>query len=195
MRKYFGIMILLIMSVTMFGQTKLSAPIGLTFGNSLESAKQILNQVGTFVEKTSRPYGISVQYSEVKIGATTADVVMCKFVNNKLFEVCVYYKADDEKIQSMYDNFCSIINTKYGKGKSFRIFRYPYKDGDEDFITAIEGGYADIETYWTHWTHEEEDDAIVVEIIKVPAIRISYQNGVLFNEAKRIEDNKNNASF
>ncbi len=190
MKKALIISLLVFVSSMIFAQEKIiTPPLGLTFGMNETDFKAVLNKYGTFKSRTSQSYGFGINYNEVKIGSTIASLVIAKFVDNKLFEIGAYYIVDDEDIQSKYNEICQIITTKYGRGEETRNFRYPYKDGDDDFVMAVKGGYTDISTVWVL------TNAISVEINKIPAINLIYQSTSLYDIVEKNKNNKNVDQF
>lgn len=169
-----------------FGQLKLEAPVGLEFGSSLSTVKAKLSSRGKFDNEGKLEYGTSLTFLDVKIGSLTAFLAMTKFVDNKLFEVNFIFESENSnEIQDLYRKISNIIEGKYGIGKSYRDFKYPYSDGDDDMIIAIKNGYADISTYWTNFTNES--DAISTEILSISdmlSVSLCYQNGELYEKAQ-----------
>jgi hypothetical protein len=192
MKKLICISVMLFTAIASYSQSNLNPPIGLTWGSTVESTKQVLNKLGTFGEISDASYGKFLRYDKVAIGTTSADVVFLKFTNNKLFEIKIAYYVEDADIQSKYDQICQIITSKYGKGNEYRTFKYPYEDKASDFEMAVKGGYADISTFWIDMF---TDGAITVEINKIPGIILGYQNSDLFKEARKASDSKDNVSF
>lgn len=183
----------LLISLATFAQERLTPPLGLSFGMTLESAKIKLNSAGTFNKSGISDFGKTLTYEKVKIGSTVSDMVMCKFVNNALFEVVIFYLIENTEIEEKYAEFCTIIRNKYGEGESYRNFKYPYEDTADDLEMAVKGGYASIVTYWSK--SFTNSDAISVEIISAPAIKLSYQNGTLIDEATKVKTDKDKVAF
>jgi hypothetical protein len=180
------------LNILLMGQDKMiTPPLGLTFGMRESAYKTAMLKYGTFDKAEDEAYGRSLNFLNVSIGNTKSFVFVGKFVNNKLFEVVVGYNDDITEIEERYKDICSIISSKYGQGKSFRNFKYPYEDKEEDFELAVRSGHADIVTYWgTYETNE-----ISVEINKIPAVSITYQSTTLVEEAVKKVDNNNSSQF
>jgi hypothetical protein len=190
MKKLTLIILAVLISSSILAQDKIiTPPLSLSFGMSDVAFKTIMNKNGTYSETKTQDYGKSISYDLVNIGSSTATIFTGKFVNNKLFEINMYYLVEDEDIQDKYDEICEIISNKYGKGDEKRVFRYPYEDGDEDFVQAVKGGYTDIITFWIF------TNALSVEILKVPAIKVIYQSDSLYNEVEKIINGKNKDQF
>lgn len=190
MKKVLIISLLVFISSMILAQEKIiTPPLGLTFGMNETDFKAVMNKYGTFKSKSSQSYGFGIHYNTVKIGSTTASLVIGKFVENKLFEIVAIYIVEDEDIQRKYKEICEIITTKYGKGEETRKFRYPYEDGDDDFVIAVKGGYTDISTLWVL------TNAISVEINKIPAINLIYQSTSLYDLVEKNKNSKNIDQF
>lgn len=192
MKKLF-ILLFAMMMFSLNAQKSLTPPVGLSFGMNLESAKQKLDPIGTFDESVTAVYGKRITYYNVKIGSTVSDMMGCKFVNDKLYEVVIFYDATHSEIENKYNSLCAIITDKYGEGQSYRNFKYPYEDKASDIEMAIKGGYANIATYWLKQFNNE--DGISVKITSGMAIMLIYQHGVLTNEAINISTIKDKNAF
>lgn len=193
MKKLFTIILTLLLSIVVFGQQKLYAPLGLSFGGSIQASRQVLDKLGTFDKITNPTYGKALIYTDIKVGSTKADAVVAKFVNNKLFEVGFLYGVEDNNIESVYEKLCKIISDKYGEGHSYRLFTDPYFDGDGYFMQALKVGKLNISTFWS--SRFSNSDAIWIEIETSGIIALSYQDGKLLLEAIELNNSKDNASF
>ena len=180
---------LILLPSYIIGQLKpITPPLGLTFGMSEDSFKSIMKKYGEFDQSYNQPYGKALSYINVKIGNTTSDIVGAKFVNNKLFEVTLYYLVEDIDIHLKYREFCNIFEDKYGTGKEIRYFISPYQEKDGHFVEAVKNGKAKIFTLW------ESVNTITVTIDKLPAIEINYQSVSLYDEARK-KGNRNLNEF
>lgn len=190
MKKLTLIILAVLISSLIIAQEKIiTPPLGLTFGMNETAFKSVMNKYGVYGSRTVQTYGIALSYNDVKIGSTTASFVIGKFVEDQLFEIGAFYIVEDADIQNKYNEICEIITNKYGKGDEIRNFRYPYKDGDDDFVMAVKGGYTDISTIWSL------TNSIAVGINKAPAITLIYQSTSLYEIVRQKMNNKNIDQF
>ncbi len=185
------------MSSYLFGQRKLDAPLGLTFGTNMATVKSIFNtKGGLHLSDEKTDVGIDVNYRQIRVGTLDTYVSSYRFVNDKLFEVLFTFDPlNNNHIQSKYNEICDVIIGKYGKGKSTRDFKYPYNDGDNDMQIAIERNYTQIKTIWT--TFADGGDLILAIISGGETCRVllNYRSGKFNEEAKKREILKNNSEF
>lgn len=187
--------IILCFPVMIKAQSNVEAPMGLAFGSDMASVKSVMNNKGTFDSENIQSYGKSLLYSGVSVGVKNATLASFKFTDNKLFEVSLVFEPSREtEIEDMYDSICDIINAKYGRGESFRNFKYPYDDTDDDFLIALKGGYATIKTYWMKF---DDEDSITVGIEKYGSLCVilKYQNGKLIDQAQNKQKELNTSEF
>lgn len=147
----------------------LSAPIGLTFGMSKEKAKLImLNKKAKLDVK--RSLVDKLIYGNVKVGGKMTDFIVLLFVDNKLFDVSIYYFDLEARQQENYDKLKETIDSKYGFSETYRTFKSPYKDGDGYEMQAIKVGKGSITTYWSL-----KNGIISLEILETMNICVGYQ--------------------
>ena len=167
-----------------FAQSKLDAPIGLTFGQNIDIVKLILDKKGEYVDTTNVDYGTVLTYSNINLEYLTSEIIICKFVGDSLFEVDMLFRSTIiHDIEKKYDEVCNIVISIYGEGDSFRSFKYPYSDKSSDLIEALMNGSADIKTRWQFMFLEE--DAVSAQIIEYDQslyVKVSWQNGKLINK-------------
>lgn len=193
--KFFWVVFFNAMCLTLVSQspTKLTGALGLTFGINKAKVKEIIVGKGGILKETKIN---SISFSNVKMGTQNSDILLCKVVNDKLFEiVAIFAPSVEARAQELYDEIKNIIESKYGKGESFRSFKGIYTDGDGYEMQAIKTGNATIATYWTNF---ENKNGIVLEIVgteRLVFIKLSYQDGLLIEEAIKIEDSKNAVEF
>jgi hypothetical protein len=187
---------LIVSTITLFAQSEqpeLNGALGLTFGMNKSTVKNIITEKGGIVE-ISKSGNFSI--TKLNMGTKKPDVVITKFVNDKLFEIVVVFMvAQEAKTQDVFDDIKSIIETKYGKGNSYRTFKGIYSDGDGYEMQAVRTGNATISTYWLNF---KDENAIGLEISNTDnfmLVRLDYQDGKLLDIASKQEDAKNNVEF
>jgi hypothetical protein len=148
----------------------LNAPIGLTFGMYKEKAKAIMfNKKGKLDVK--RSVVDKLIYGNVKVGGKMTDFIVLLFVDNKLFDVSIYYFDLDARQQENYDKLKETIDNKYGFSETYRTFKSPYTDGDGYEMQAIKVGKGSITTYWSL-----KNGIISLEILVTMNICVGYQD-------------------
>lgn len=193
MKKLFVFLTMMLIVTSGISQTPLNPPLGLKFGSTPDEVKKEVSSKGTYKTIETATYGKLLTFDDVIVGSTTAQSVMFKFVNNKLFAVTLIYIVENiNELQAKYDNLSEIITSKYGQGHSFRTFRYPYDDTADDFAAAVRGGYADISTFWSKMFTGE--DGIILEL-KRYGVTMEYQSGALMSEALEAQKSKDEVAF
>lgn len=187
----------LLISLASFCQSKLDAPLGLIFSSNRATVKSNLSSKdGVFDKESKHIYGTSLIYNDIKIGSLKSETSIFKFVDDKLFEVNLFFSpTHNNEIQDIYDDICKIIFDKYGKGESFRNFKYPYEDKADDQIIAMKKGYADITTFWLKFS---DSDAITAKILPFDEdieVKLSYQSGNLLKLAMKKQEIQNKNDF
>ena len=189
MRKI-SILLLMCISISSYGQTALTAALGIDFGSPPSTIKAALNSMGTFDEETST----LISYADVQVGTTKAILCNVGIIDNKMHTLSLYYTTQESQLQSTYDKIVDIINSKYGEGDSFRNFSGIYTDGDDFESQAIRLGYADIVTYWKF----DDGNIICCEQEYIGSafyVSLTYQDSKLINIAVERAQAKNNSKF
>jgi hypothetical protein len=185
MKKLSLFIVFIITQIIIFGQAELTGAIGLTFGMNQSSVKGILMKKGGTLSMEKDDY---MSFIRVQMGTKTADVVICQFVNNKLFEIDAdFIPKVETKSQELYDEVRKIIVDKYGESKSFRIFNGIYEDGASYEMQAIRTGNESIATYWTDF---KIGNSIALEIKangNLVYVSLIYQDGFLMGEVEKKE--------
>jgi hypothetical protein len=163
----------------------LNAPIGLTFGMSTEKAKAFMLRKNVKLD-TKYSKKDKLFYNNVKVGSKTADFITLLFVDNKLFDVTIYYDVTNGRIQETYDLLKETIDNKYAYVAPYRNFDKPYFDGDGYEMQAIKLGKGSISTYWGL-----KNGTISLVIEQSLEISIGYQEinlaAIYFNRKKKKE--------
>jgi hypothetical protein len=181
------ILLVLIMasSLLLSAQSELTGAIGLTFGMNKNAVKGFIVQKGGTIENAK---GGTLLITNVTMDTKRPVMVMCKFVNYRLFEISAYFIPSlEDKTQELYDEINGIVESKYGKGQSFRDFKGIYEDGDGFEMQAVKTGNASIATYWRNFINS---NVICLEIYSLSDnlyVRLTYQDG---NLAAKVEKQK-----
>jgi hypothetical protein len=189
---------IMMITISSYGQTvshELTGAIGLTFGMDKATVKSILSAKGTFHGMIKPDVS---GFSDVSIGSKKAGIVMCGFVNDKLYRILCIFTPEAEntsKAQELYDEFTTILTTKYGKtSNSFRLFDYPFEDKESDWDIAIETSKATIDSFW-NLPDKETGNSIALSINKDFTVHIDYQSKTLRDIVIEKEKSKNTDAF
>jgi hypothetical protein len=185
--------LMMVFSISLAAQTELTGALGLTFGMNAGTVKSIMQKKGGIVESAING---NLSITNVTMGTKKPAMVICKFVNNKLYDIGVYFIPTVEaKTQELFDEISSTIVSKYGEGRSFRHFSGKYTDGDGFEMQAVKLGFADIATYWSKFLN---NNAISLEIYPLKDnlyVKLTYQDDRLAAEGEKQDATKNNAEF
>jgi hypothetical protein len=186
--------IMIISSISSLAQeVELKGAMGLTFGSNKATVKKIMASKGAILMSDKADI---IAYTDFPIGTLKAYILFCKFVNDKLYEIVANFDPVLEaKTQERYDEICEIISSKYGKGDSRRLFTGTYTDGDGFEMQAIRLGNADIATFWVNF---KNGSGIIVEIVSINdalRVKLTYQDGVLIDDAIKRDNLKNVSDF
>jgi hypothetical protein len=178
-----------LISLTAHSQTS-EAPdgaAGVKFGMTPSEVKAILNKKGTL----DRDYEIfkatvgNITYTDITVGTEKFDVCVAKFVNNKLYDIRFAILPEREGfVQGIYDNLQTIVNNKYKRGNSHRIFTGIYDDADGYEMQAVKLGKGTIQTFWDY----SPVSAINLEIVpmgNMVGVSLQYQSMELFKEVEK----------
>lgn len=189
----------ILFTVSAYSQTNVppDGAAGLKFGMSPSEVKAIWKNKGTLYQdyETIKSTIGSLSYIDISVGNEKFDVATAKFVNNKLYEISVMKLPEREAFaQGIYDNLQEILNNKYKKGNSYRIFTGIYEDGDGYEMQAVRLGNADIATYWDY----SPTSIISLKITPLSQsiiIEMNYQSVVLFKDVDKIIKAANTSEF
>ena len=193
LRKSLLAVLFLTCMISSFAQTELTGAMGLTFGMNPNSVQSVMEKKGGIVKTLKNGKFI---ITNVIMGTKKPAMVLCDFVNNKLFDIGIYFTPSLEaKTQDLYDEISEIIVSKYGKGESIRHFKGIYTDDDGYEMQAVKLGNADIVTYWSKFLN---NNAICLQIYPLTEslyVKLTYQDDRLAAEAEKQQATKDKAEF
>lgn len=154
----------------------LKGGIGLEFGASRNNVIEILQYRGGSIDKSMSNDEMLV-FDNIKIGGRKTIYISTWFVDNKLFEINVYFSPSlDPAVQQLFDEIKENLENKYGKSMCVRNFKGVYKDGDGYELQALRGGYADIVCWWNSFI---DGNTIILKITTTLDVHINYQSDEL----------------
>jgi hypothetical protein len=185
MKKLSFFILFTIIPIIISGQAELTGAIGLIFGMNQSSVKGVLMKNGGTLLREKDDY---ISFIKVPIGAKTADLVICQFINSKLFQIDAdFIPKVEAKAHELYNEVRKILIDKYGESGSFRIFKGKYEEGASYEMQAIATGNESIATYWEEF---KIGNSIALEIkanFNLVYISLIYQDGLLTNEVGKKE--------
>jgi hypothetical protein len=185
MKKLLLLIAFTVIPILIFGQVELKGAIGLIFGMDQSSVKGILMKNGGTFLREKEDY---ISFIKVPIGTKTADLVICQFINSKLFQIDAdFIPKIEAKTKELYNEVKKILIDKYGESESFRIFNGNYEDGASYEMQAIATGNESIATYWEEF---KIGNSIALEIkanLNLVYISLIYQDGLLTDEVEKKE--------
>ena len=159
---------------------------GIPFGSDLSFVKSVMIRKGASIDEQVEERLIS--YKNVKFGGREAKYVFFKFFDDKLFEGRVVFKHDlYSRTLDLYNEIKNDVSLKYGIGRSFESYDYPYEKGDGHWETALKLGKADISTFWS----DGDLVTISLEIYEDFSIDLTYQDNDLVGQAVNDQTKRN----
>jgi len=171
--------------------------LGVEFGCSKEAVKAMMSSKHPDA-KFNQAKNNSLQWTDGKWAGE--DVAVWTFVfteSNKLHSIKISLMPTHEyEIWDLYKSIKNLMVDKYGEPKDDIVnWKSPYTIDDKEQygISALKNGKVD---YWSFWqksnnpADEQDYNAISVEILSLVAVRVTYQNGLLINEAIKQSNQK-----
>jgi hypothetical protein len=173
---------------------ELKGALGLTFGCSKQQANTILTQKGGVMDKVNSKNDIII-FDKLKFGVRKPEFVSLKFVNNKLYEINIYFSTMESLTQELYNSVRSDIEKKYFEGECYRNFDGIYHDGDGYEMQAVKLGYAKINCFWTNFKNNTSERVIQLGIDVGLLVVLTYQDTKILEEKIKQNDIKNNQDY
>jgi hypothetical protein len=195
--KHLLIAFLLFMTISSINAQSIDGFFGMKFGSSVDSIKKaMLSKQGSTIESKFCTDSRLV-FTGLKFAGRNALLMRFSFVNNKFHTGTAAFTSDlESKVVDLYNDIKGEINEKYHQSTSdYEQYKYPYEKGDGHTETAIKLGKASFATYWffKHPISGNKDyqNSITLEISSNLTISITYQDGMLINEAIEKKKEKN----
>jgi hypothetical protein len=167
---------LFLMPVIGFSQTlkPIDGFLSIKFGSSKADVTAAIKAKGGTVSKEAPN---ALVFKGIKLGHLDVFGLTVWFYNDQACQAQFFFKAElEDKTIDFYNDLMSQVSDVYGQGKSTRVFRSTFKDGDGYEITAIEQGDAD---YSTIWADKDNKHRIVETISPKLYIMLTYMDTVL----------------
>jgi hypothetical protein len=151
--------------------------LGIKFGSSKADVIAAVTAKGGTLDSSSD--NEKLFFDNIKLGQRLSSTFQVQLIDNKAyFGGYIFHAENDPQTEDYYKSLVKDMSEIYGPGNSQRIFKAPYKDGGDDEIAAIEGGYASIYTNWVN-----DNKRITIYINSKLQIILIYQDDVLMREA------------
>jgi hypothetical protein len=194
MKKTLLIALLLIPFIGFSQTTKpIDGFLGIKFGSSKAIVLAAMKAKGAILDKENTD-ATNLVFSDVKLGARTADGFIVKFVNDKAFEADYIFKPEAEgKLLGEYNDLVADIARVYGKGEATNKYTSPYKEGegDDDTLVGLSAGKIDISTLWV----DANQNSVGITISTDMTVDLTYQNDKLTDEAIKKQQAKDKSDF
>lgn len=165
--------------------------LGIKFGSSKADVITAIEAKGGKLKHYANTPENTVYFSDVNLGSRATIVFFVLFVNDKAYESIFGFQPEKgPQAIEYYNSLVKDISEIYGKGKSNRLFKSPYKEGDGDEISAIEGGYAN---YFTNW--KDDKKVIQASINDKLNIQLTYEDESLAAEAQAKQKAKEKSDY
>ena len=187
MKKLFTVLILSIIGICAFAQTKMpTGLLNIEFGETQENAEsKMINRGFTLISKLDKD---KIEFSGKFSGRDST--IILEFYEDQFCCAFVLYEPDLNKTIDTFDKIVSDFKKVYGEPNiKKREFKYPYEEGDGHEETAIALNKTDIYCFWSF----SNDNRIMVSIgySKEPFIGVVYVNNPLYEKAKGEEEATN----
>lgn len=205
MKKLIMILVVVLHCGTSNAQTKtMTSVMGIELGSTRAQVKAKMAEKQP-LSKIYNETDVSVSFENVRFGGNKTLLVMCQFTDDNKMHTCHIFvePSDCKDIFSKYDEIVKDLSDKYGNsGKALEDYKYPYSKEDRYKHTEliVKKGYVTLMTLWTFDNRNtpdetKDDNGIMVSIDKTCSVKISYQEGVLINEAVTKSKAKNSQDY
>lgn len=117
--------------------------------------------------------------TEADFAGVSNCLIVWSFTSDKLFQGVVLIKPElSAKAMKEYDNMRTKIEGKYGEGKTYESYDYPYEKGTEHWETAFSLGKGSLDTYWVF----DDGNSLSMKLTEDLYIKVTYQSTELVNE-------------
>lgn len=174
-------------------QQELDSFWGIKFGCSTQEADEIMKTKNAIENEENSTDNVKVYTNCIFAGRET-EYILLYFIDNSFFAAKIGFKANlDIQTIDLYKTIQSELNEKYYKTKlTVEKYKKPYYKGDGHETTAIQSGYAIIQSTWTFIKkNSEELRGITLQILNNLVVQLSYQDDELLTIALEREKNQN----
>lgn len=179
----------------------LEAFLGIKFGSSLESVKEVMLAKPNCILDSENSDCNQLFFEGVKFAGREVLFISFKFIDDKFHTayVLIRPKLESQTID-LYTEIKDEINTKYFiTVEDYESYKTPYEKDDGYTETAIELGKASFSAYWKFKkltsVYDDLDNYITLGITEGLNIQICYQDGELINLAVEREKAKNSDDY
>lgn len=186
--------------ISLFSNAQLSeykGALGVEFGCSRDAVRQMMTTKHPDA-KFYQAKNNSLQWTDGKWAGSDVLVWTFSFTDSgKLHTIKVTVLPSAEyAVWDLYKEFSDNLIQKYGWPKNdFKTWKDPYTISDKEAygISALKNGKVDYSMYWEKSndpSNPEDVNSISIEITTYVNVRVTYQNGLLIDEAIKSSNDK-----
>lgn len=117
--------------------------------------------------------------TEADFAGVSNCLIAWSFTSDKLFQGIVLITPKlSAKAMTEYDNMRAKIEGKYGEGKTYESYDYPYEKGTKHWETAFKLGKGRLNTYWSF----DDGNMLSMTLAEDLTIKVTYQCSKLVKE-------------
>ncbi|HTD41580.1 MAG TPA: hypothetical protein VK671_13215 [Mucilaginibacter sp.] len=190
-------LLIALLLIPFFGFSQTTKPIdgalGIKFGSSKAVVIAALKARGG---KLSMSNAHAVAFDDISLGHKKADLLIVKFLDDKLLEIDFTFKPqDDHHVIEYYNNLIADINNIYGKGESTKKYAPTYSESDENQLNDLLVGAVEYTTLWQAANNNSIQAAIEKGTNSDLNVTLSYQDYVLINKAIEKQKSKDKSDY
>lgn len=205
MKKLLIILMIFMQAGLADAQTKsMTSVMGIELGSTRAQVKAKMAEKQP-LSKIYNETDISLSFENVRFGGNKTLLVMCQFTDDNKMHTCHIFvePSDCKEIFSKYDEIVKDLSDKYGTSeKTLEDYKYPYSIDDKYNHTEVlvKRGYVTMLTLWTFDSRNtpdntEDDNGIMVSLDKTCSVKVTYQDGLLIDEAVAKSKAKNSQDY
>lgn len=192
--------LLMALSTLCYGQG-LEGFFGFKFGTSMDSIKKgMLLKPGCKIDFESSTKDV-LFFKGITFAGREVQLISFEFANDKFHTGNVILKPQVEnKVIELYNDIKADLTQKYSSSsKTVETYDSPYKKGDGNTETAIRLGKAHFSSTWIFKNQKPDkknfQNSISLAITFKMNVQITYQDGVLFNDAQELKKKRNTEDY
>lgn len=173
-----------------FSSDPITGFMGIEFKSGLQEVKSKMEKE-KFLESTDVGDGV-ILYKNVDFLGRKADIFF-SFYEDKFYRgMAVFYPKNESEYISLYNEIKGYVSKKYGQGKSYESYKYPYEKNDGHTETAIQLGKASFSTYWGGYLSKIENvsnaNSILLMINDEGKSILSYSHGEITKKEEKLNE-------
>ena len=205
MKKTFLVLIIIFFYSLSYSQNNIMTSV---LGIELGSSRAVVKSKLTEKQPQSKIYdetAVSLSCENIRFGAHKTILVIFQFTDDNKLHTCLIFvdPSDCKEIFHKYDEIVNDLNQKYyTSSKTLEDYKYPFSREDKYKHTEaiVKKNYCTLMTLWTFDSRNtpdntEDDNGLSVSIDKTCSIKVTYQDGLLIDEAVAKDKAKNSNDY